>query len=64
MCGIFGFTNFKKKDLEKARKSLHTLEHRGPDQWNDYFDEDIYLDLEGDDLFDYRDEIDTSEGLF
>ena len=29
-----------------------------------YFDEDIYLDLEGDDLFDYRDEIDTSEGLF
>lgn len=43
MCGIFGFTKFKKEDLEKARASLHTLRHRGPDQWNDYFDEDIYV---------------------
>lgn len=43
MCGIFGFTNFKKDDLETARKALHTMEHRGPDQWNDYFDEDIYI---------------------
>ena len=43
MCGIFGFTKFKKEDLEKARESLHTLSHRGPDQWNDYFDEDIYI---------------------
>ncbi|MGJ0366245.1 asparagine synthase (glutamine-hydrolyzing) [Aliarcobacter cryaerophilus] len=43
MCGIFGFTKFKKEDLEKARESLHTLHHRGPDQWNDYFDEDIYM---------------------
>jgi len=42
MCGIFGFTNFKKQDLEKARQSLHALHHRGPDQWNDYFDENIY----------------------
>lgn len=43
MCGIFGFTNFKKQNLEQARKSLHTLEHRGPDQWNDYFDNNIYM---------------------
>ncbi len=43
MCGIFGFTKFKKEELEKARESLHTLHHRGPDQWNDYFDEDIYI---------------------
>ncbi|RLA84384.1 MAG: asparagine synthase (glutamine-hydrolyzing) [Epsilonproteobacteria bacterium] len=43
MCGIFGFTNFKKQDLEQARKSLHTLEHRGPDQWNDFYNEDIYM---------------------
>jgi asparagine synthase (glutamine-hydrolysing) len=43
MCGIFGFTNFKKRELEKARESLHTLEHRGPDQWNDYFDDNIYM---------------------
>jgi asparagine synthase (glutamine-hydrolysing) len=43
MCGIFGFTKFKKEELEKARESLHTLHHRGPDQWNDYFDENIYI---------------------
>jgi len=43
MCGIFGFTNFKKQDLKKARESLHTLHHRGPDQWNDYFDENVYM---------------------
>jgi asparagine synthase (glutamine-hydrolysing) len=43
MCGIFGFTNFKKQGLERARESLHTLHHRGPDQWNDYFDENIYM---------------------
>ena len=29
-----------------------------------YFDEDIYIDLEQGDLFDYRDEIDTSDGFF
>ena len=43
MCGIFGLTDFKKQDLKKARKSLNTLEHRGPDQWSDYFDEDVYM---------------------
>jgi len=43
MCGIFGFTNFKKQDLEQARDSLHTLHHRGPDQWNDYYNENIYM---------------------
>lgn len=43
MCGIFGFTKFKKENLKKARDSLHTLHHRGPDQWNDYFDGDIYI---------------------
>jgi asparagine synthase (glutamine-hydrolysing) len=43
MCGIFGFTNFKKNNLEKARKCLHTLHHRGPDQWNDYYDENVYI---------------------
>lgn len=42
MCGIFGFTKFRKENLEKARESLYTLHHRGPDQWNDYFDENIY----------------------
>jgi len=43
MCGIFGFTNFKKNNLEKARAALHTLQHRGPDQWNDYYDENTYM---------------------
>lgn len=43
MCGIFGFTKFKNEELKKARESLHTLRHRGPDQWNDYFDQDIYI---------------------
>lgn len=43
MCGIFGFTQFKKENLEKARQSLHTLHHRGPDQWNDYFDSKVYI---------------------
>ena len=43
MCGIFGFTDFKKDSLDKARQSLHTLHHRGPDQWNDYFDDTIYI---------------------
>ena len=43
MCGIFGFTDFKKPNLDRARQSLHTLHHRGPDQWNDYFDDKIYI---------------------
>lgn len=43
MCGIFGFTNFIKSDLPKAQNALHTLHHRGPDQWSDYHDENIYI---------------------
>jgi asparagine synthase (glutamine-hydrolysing) len=43
MCGIFGFTNFKDRDLGKGRESLHNLHHRGPDQWNEYYDENIYI---------------------
>lgn len=43
MCGIFGITNFKKSSLENARASRDTLAHRGPDQWNEYYDEDVYL---------------------
>lgn len=43
MCGIFGFSDFKLPDLEKARDALSTLRHRGPDQWNDYFNQHIYL---------------------
>ncbi len=43
MCGIFGVVGFAKSELEQARRSLHTLEHRGPDQWGEWFDESIYL---------------------
>ncbi len=43
MCGIFGITAFQSKDLGRARESLHKMGHRGPDQWNDYFEGDIYL---------------------
>lgn len=44
MCGIFGHTKGKKKqDLSKSRDALSILEHRGPDQWNDWYNEDIYL---------------------
>lgn len=43
MCGIFGVTNFNTSALKLARESLDTLQHRGPDQWNDYYDEYVYL---------------------
>ena len=43
MCGIFGITNFNQPHLSRARESLHTMAHRGPDQWNDFYDNDIYL---------------------
>ena len=43
MCGIFGCLNFENKELDLARKSLSTLEHRGRDQWNDWVDRGIYF---------------------
>lgn len=42
MCGIFGLID-KDTDLEKARLSLNTLSHRGPDQWGEYFVKPVYL---------------------
>jgi asparagine synthase (glutamine-hydrolysing) len=42
MCGIFGVTNFD-NNIELARKALNTLQHRGPDQWNEFVHDDIYL---------------------
>lgn len=43
MCGIFGFTGYKKNQLVKAREALNILSHRGPDQWSDYNDESLYI---------------------
>lgn len=43
MCGIFGFTGYDKRQLVNARAALNVLAHRGPDQWNDFYDEKIYM---------------------
>lgn len=43
MCGIFGFSGFKNADLARARGALDMLTHRGPDQWNEFYDEAVYL---------------------
>ncbi|WP_421780663.1 asparagine synthase (glutamine-hydrolyzing) [Kiloniella litopenaei] len=43
MCGIFGHTNLKIETLNASHEALHTLAHRGPDNWhyevvdNNYF---------------------------
>ncbi len=43
MCGIFGYINYNKGELEKARQALHSLTHRGPDQWKDFSDQKVYM---------------------
>src|SRR4030067_351076 len=43
MCGIFGHTKFVNDDLNKSRHVLHSLAHRGPDQWGDLFEKGVYL---------------------
>lgn len=43
MCGIFGKTNFDKKEINRLSKGLKLLEHRGPDQTGTYYDENIFM---------------------
>lgn len=43
MCGIFGVLNFSTQRLEDARNALHTITHRGPDQWGEHVGNSIYL---------------------
>lgn len=43
MCGIFGVKGFASGRLDAARTALHTLTHRGPDQWGEYVAEGAYL---------------------
>lgn len=43
MCGIFGHTAFDLARLERSRKALLTLAHRGPDQWGEWHDAEVYL---------------------
>lgn len=42
MCGIFGHI-ISDGDKSNSRRALHTLSHRGPDQWADWQDSNIYL---------------------
>ena len=43
MCGIFGHTVFDPNEIERSREALHTLTHRGPDQWGDWYNGRVYL---------------------
>lgn len=43
MCGIFGHTNIIKDKINYSKEALKTLVHRGPDQCDDWFDDDVYL---------------------
>lgn len=43
MCGIFGHTFFSEDQLFRSRQSLNTLFHRGPDQWGEWHDREVYL---------------------
>ncbi|RJP75620.1 MAG: asparagine synthase (glutamine-hydrolyzing) [Desulfobacteraceae bacterium] len=43
MCGIFGHTETPKKNMHKSRDALHTLTHRGPDQWGEWSNDRVYL---------------------
>lgn len=43
MCGIFGILNFPSQRLEDARHALHTITHRGPDQWGEHIGDEIYF---------------------
>ncbi len=42
MCGIFGLID-KEFNLQNARLSLETLKHRGPDQWGEIVEKQLYL---------------------
>jgi asparagine synthase (glutamine-hydrolysing) len=43
MCGIFGVVGFEFEKLNLARESINSLKHRGPDQFGEYFDKNVYI---------------------
>ena len=43
MCGIFGHTHPERIGLEQSRTALHMMKHRGPDQWDEWRNDKIYL---------------------
>ena len=43
MCGLFGHTDPYGVSLETSRRALHTLSHRGPDQWGEWIDNSVFI---------------------
>lgn len=43
MCGLFGLVTADGLDVEQARRALHTLVHRGPDQWGEWQGGRVYM---------------------
>lgn len=43
MCGLFGHVIPEKWSIDRSRKALHTLAHRGPDQWGEWQDGRVYM---------------------
>lgn len=43
MCGLFGHICFTKSKIDKSRRALHTLAHRGPDQWGEWWNDKVYI---------------------
>ena len=48
MCGLFGFADINQDrlcpdDIERGRRALHVLSHRGPDQWSDHVDGNVFV---------------------
>ncbi|HMO50442.1 MAG TPA: asparagine synthase (glutamine-hydrolyzing) [Kiritimatiellia bacterium] len=43
MCGLFGHTQASRFERELSRCALHTLIHRGPDQWGEWCDDQVYI---------------------
>ncbi|MHB9881292.1 asparagine synthase (glutamine-hydrolyzing) [Pacificimonas sp. ICDLI1SI03] len=49
MCGLFGVVRLgnsrpiDEQTRARARRALHTLEHRGPDAWGEWYDERAYI---------------------
>jgi len=43
MCGLFGHTVFSPEMLGRSRAALHSLQHRGPDDWGEWYDQTAYI---------------------
>jgi asparagine synthase (glutamine-hydrolysing) len=43
MCGLFGHLISESWSITHSRKALHTLTHRGPDQWGEWQGARVYM---------------------